>query len=92
MTRSLSPDTWVGLTEHFDTRQIIDLLFTVGAYDTLAIAFNCFGLEVDPELRDSALPTVQPENTVKPENSVQPENTVKPENSVQLENSVQPEN
>ena len=70
----LSPDTWVGLTEHFDTRQIIDLLFTVGAYDTLAIAFNCFGLEVDPELRDSALPTVQPENSLQLENSVQPEN------------------
>ncbi|MXW60858.1 MAG: carboxymuconolactone decarboxylase family protein [Acidimicrobiaceae bacterium] len=51
-----SADTWSRLTEHLDTRQIIDLLFTVGAYDTLAVAFNCFGLEVDPDLQDSALP------------------------------------
>ncbi len=52
-----SEQTWSELTEEFDTRQIMDLLFTVGAYDTLAVAFNCFGLELDPELQDHRFPT-----------------------------------
>jgi len=28
----------------------MDLVFTVGAYDLLAMAFNTFGLELDPGL------------------------------------------
>lgn len=59
---NFSADTWNELKEHFDTRQIMDLLFTVGAYDTLAVAFNCFGLEVDQDLQDSTLPMGQSEN------------------------------
>ena len=59
---NLSPGTWNQLKDHFDTRQIIDLLFTVGAYDTLAVAFNCFGLEVDQDLQGSTPPMAQPEN------------------------------
>jgi 4-carboxymuconolactone decarboxylase len=33
-----------------DQRQLMDLVFTVGAYDLLAMAFNSFGLELDPGL------------------------------------------
>lgn len=51
-----SEATWTQLSSAFDTAQLMDLLFTIGAYDTLAVAFNCFGLELDPELADSRLP------------------------------------
>lgn len=51
-----SDATWNELAEAFDTRQIMDLLFTVGAYDTLAVAFNCFNLPLDPELEGKGFP------------------------------------
>lgn len=51
-----SDGTWNELAEAFDTRQIMDLLFTVGAYDTLAVAFNCFELPLDPELEGKGFP------------------------------------
>ena len=47
---------WDELAEAYDTRQIMDLLFTVGAYDTLAVAFNCFDLPLDPELEGKGFP------------------------------------
>ncbi|WP_419918300.1 carboxymuconolactone decarboxylase family protein [Candidatus Poriferisocius sp.] len=48
--------TWNELAGTFTTRQIMDLLFTVGAYDTLAVAFNCFDLPLDPELETRGFP------------------------------------
>ena len=51
-----SDPTWNELAEAYDTRQIMDLLFTVGAYDTLAVAFNCFDLPLDPELEGKGFP------------------------------------
>lgn len=45
----LSDETWAALSEQFDERQRMDLLFTVGAYTTLALAFNTFGVEVEPD-------------------------------------------
>jgi hypothetical protein len=38
------------LAEDFDRQQLMDLVFTIGAYDLLAMAFNTFGLELDPGL------------------------------------------
>lgn len=52
-----SDATWNELADTFDTRQIMDLLFTVGAYDTLAVAFNCFELPLDPELEGKGFPS-----------------------------------
>jgi 4-carboxymuconolactone decarboxylase len=46
--RYVSDDTWKGLAEHFDRQQLMDLVFTIGAYDLLAMAFSNFGLELDP--------------------------------------------
>jgi len=34
----------------------MDLVFTVGAYDLLAMAFNTFGLELDPGLEGFGKP------------------------------------
>jgi AhpD family alkylhydroperoxidase len=45
----LSDRTWGVLCEHLDERQLMDLVFTVGAYCLLAMAFNSFGVEPDPD-------------------------------------------
>jgi 4-carboxymuconolactone decarboxylase len=42
--------TWDALSAGLDERQLMDLVFTVGAYDLLAMAFKTFGLELDPGL------------------------------------------
>jgi 4-carboxymuconolactone decarboxylase len=46
--RCISDATWTLLAEHLDRAQLMDLVFTVGAYDMLAMACNTFGLELDP--------------------------------------------
>lgn len=43
--------TWAELSAELDTRQLMDLVFTVGAYDLLAMAFRSFGVEMDGDLR-----------------------------------------
>jgi 4-carboxymuconolactone decarboxylase len=44
---NLSDATWAALAEHFDERQRMDLVFTVGCYGALALAFNTFGVELE---------------------------------------------
>jgi 4-carboxymuconolactone decarboxylase len=46
----VSDETWKQLSEHFDRKQLMDLVFTAGAYDLLAVAMNTFGLQLDPGL------------------------------------------
>jgi 4-carboxymuconolactone decarboxylase len=48
--RYVSDETWKRLAEDFDRKQLMDLVFTIGAYDTLAVAMNTFGLQLDPGL------------------------------------------
>ncbi|MET9830827.1 carboxymuconolactone decarboxylase family protein [Streptomyces sp. NPDC006385] len=48
----LSDATYDELAKELDERQLLDFVFTVGAYGTLAMAFNTFGLELDPGLDD----------------------------------------
>jgi 4-carboxymuconolactone decarboxylase len=43
-------DTWKVLAGELDDQQLMDLVFTVGAYDLLAMAFRSFGLELDDDL------------------------------------------
>ena len=43
----ISDETWAALGEHFDDRQRMDFVFTVGIYSTLAMAFNTFGVQLD---------------------------------------------
>ncbi len=42
--------TWARLAEQLDEHQLIELTFVVGTYTCLAMAFNTFGLELDPDL------------------------------------------
>ncbi|MGY2122687.1 carboxymuconolactone decarboxylase family protein [Nocardia gipuzkoensis] len=44
---ALSEQTWAALGERLDERQRMDLVFTVGGYTTLAMAFNTFGVQVE---------------------------------------------
>lgn len=46
--RYVSDETWEALATHFDRKELMDLVFTIGTYDMLAMAFNTFGLELDP--------------------------------------------
>jgi AhpD family alkylhydroperoxidase len=46
---NLSDRTWGTLAAYLDERQLMDLVFTVGAYVLLAMAFNTFGVEPEHE-------------------------------------------
>ena len=50
----LDDAAWGALARHFDRRQLMDFLFTVGAYLLLALAFNAMRIELEPELQDLA--------------------------------------
>jgi AhpD family alkylhydroperoxidase len=42
--------TWAALGEAYDDRQRMDVVFTVGAYEVLAMALRTFGVELDDDL------------------------------------------
>lgn len=46
----LSEATWAALGEHYDTREIMDVVFTVGQYNMLAMALNSLGVQLDEGL------------------------------------------
>jgi AhpD family alkylhydroperoxidase len=48
----LSEETYSALAAELDDRQLMDLVFTIGTYGTLAMALNTFGLELDPGIPD----------------------------------------
>ena len=52
--RYVSDETWKRLSEHLDRQQLMDLVFTIGAYDLLAMAFRSFGIELDADLAPPA--------------------------------------
>lgn len=47
-TARITDETWAVLAEGLDTQQLLDLVFTVGAYDLIAMAFLTFGVVADP--------------------------------------------
>ncbi|MGH9276175.1 MAG: carboxymuconolactone decarboxylase family protein [Acidimicrobiales bacterium] len=47
----VADDTWLQLARELDEQQLMDLVFTVGAYDVLAMALRSFGVELDDDLR-----------------------------------------
>ena len=46
----ISDATWAVLAEVLDRHQLMDLVFTVGANDLMAMAFKSFGVELDADL------------------------------------------
>ena len=47
----IGDETWATLAADFGTEQLMDLVFTIGAYEILAFAFRSFGVEVDDDLK-----------------------------------------
>lgn len=47
---TVSDATWAALAAELDEQQLMDLVFTVGAYDLVAMAFRSFGVELDADL------------------------------------------
>ena len=39
--------TWQGLLAHYNTQQMMDLVFTVGQYNLVSMALNSFGVQLD---------------------------------------------
>jgi alkylhydroperoxidase family enzyme len=48
-------DTWARLAAQLEPRQLVEVVFVVGTYTCLAMAFNSFGLQLDPGLDASKL-------------------------------------
>ncbi len=48
---AITDATWQALAAELDVHQLMDLVFTVGAYEILAMAFRSFGVELDDDLR-----------------------------------------
>ena len=47
----IADGTWDLLSAELSEQQVMDLVFTVGAYEILALAFRSFGIELDEDLR-----------------------------------------
>lgn len=47
----ISDTTWKTLTERYDTYQLMDLVFTVGQYQSLAMALNTFGVQLEEGMK-----------------------------------------
>jgi alkylhydroperoxidase family enzyme len=61
----VSDGTWKRLAEDFDRQQLMDLVFTIGAYDMLAVAMNSLGLQLDPGL--PGFPPADPDGSEDPD-------------------------
>ena len=44
----VSDATFAALAARYDTRQILDLIFTVGQYQLVSMALNTLGVQLDP--------------------------------------------
>ena len=46
----IGDQTWASLSRYYDTRQLMDLVFTVGQYNMVSMALNTFGVQLDERL------------------------------------------
>jgi 4-carboxymuconolactone decarboxylase len=60
----IDDETWSRLAAQLDERQLVEVVFTVGTYTCLAMAFNSFGLQLDPGLEVAPLPAPAKERKV----------------------------
>lgn len=57
---SIADETWAVLAAELDEQQLMDLVFTVGAYDLLAMVMRSFGIELDADLESDDLRRKRP--------------------------------
>jgi len=50
----ITDTTYAALTSTFDTQQVMDVVFTVGAYEVFAMAMRTFDVQIDDDLRPFA--------------------------------------
>ena len=43
----ISESTWQGLSKHYDTEQLMDIVFTAGQYNLVSMALNTLGVQLD---------------------------------------------
>ena len=46
----MSDQTWAKLAKHYNTQQMMDVVFTVGQYNLVSMALNSFGVQLDDGL------------------------------------------
>ena len=51
--RCVADSTWAGLSEHWSTQQMMDLVFAVGQYTLVSMALRSFGVVLDDFLPDA---------------------------------------
>lgn len=56
---SISDDTWTALRTHLDNQQILDVIFTAGAYTTVAWMVESLGIALDDDLRDAVASSIR---------------------------------
>jgi alkylhydroperoxidase family enzyme len=44
----IADETWAALARSYDTKQMMDLVFTVGDYTLVSMAINSFGMQLEP--------------------------------------------
>jgi 4-carboxymuconolactone decarboxylase len=44
----ITDGTWQTLQKHYDTKQLIEIVYTVGGYTMTGLAINSFGIQVEP--------------------------------------------
>jgi alkylhydroperoxidase family enzyme len=47
---AITDDTWSTLASEFDVQQLLDMVFTVGCYDTMSFFLRSLDIEVDPRI------------------------------------------
>ena len=52
----LSPRTWTALTAALDTRQVLDVLISVGGYRSGSMLINSAGVQLDANMEDFRFP------------------------------------
>lgn len=53
----VSDQTWNALSEHFNTEQMMDIVFAVGQYNLVSMALNTFGVQLDEGVSGFPAPT-----------------------------------
>jgi glucose dehydrogenase/alkylhydroperoxidase family enzyme len=56
----ITNNTWATLTKYYNTRQLVELVFTVGGYTMTGLAINSFGIQTEP-----GYPTVLPKTKIR---------------------------
>jgi hypothetical protein len=45
----VSDRTWQALSKHYDTKRLIEIIFTSGGYTMTALAINSLGVQLEPD-------------------------------------------